>query len=267
MNIHLDQHYITGHSHRVCQDYSLKGRVNEQSYLILSDGCSASENTDIGARLLCLSAQSLLQSHINAMPDWKSFGLSVIQETAKIAQQIQLSLNALDATLLVAWTAQDRFYVYVYGDGCLAMRSAEGRLRTIDLEFQPNAPFYLSYWLDEALIKQYQVLIKDPKNLSLHDTKLGYKLLVPFNEVLAFTFKRKEYPLLAIFSDGISAWQKRKQRDYLPSLTVAETLLNFPNLQENFAYRRLAKAQKNYLKQDIYPMDDVAMGAFVCHED
>lgn len=56
-----DCYFEIGHSHTICQDYALTGKINDVlSYAIISDGCSSSPLVDVGARLLAHSAKEYL---------------------------------------------------------------------------------------------------------------------------------------------------------------------------------------------------------------
>ena len=49
-----------GKTHKICEDYILSG-TKPFPYIIISDGCSSSEGTDMGARLLCFLAQQYIR--------------------------------------------------------------------------------------------------------------------------------------------------------------------------------------------------------------
>ena len=56
----IDSFLKIGHSHEQCQDYILTG-TDPCPYIILADGCSGAEDSDIGARLLCHTALKYLK--------------------------------------------------------------------------------------------------------------------------------------------------------------------------------------------------------------
>ena len=51
--IRTDTFIEIGSQHKVCEDYI----IAKDNYIILADGCSRSENSDMGARILCYMAQ------------------------------------------------------------------------------------------------------------------------------------------------------------------------------------------------------------------
>ena len=59
-----DCYFEIGHSHTICEDYALTGKINENlSYAIVCDGCSASDTVDLGARILAHTAREYLISY------------------------------------------------------------------------------------------------------------------------------------------------------------------------------------------------------------
>ena len=61
MTIHIDHLLKKGKTHKICEDYIISG-YNPAPYIILSDGCSSSKNTDVGARVLCHVAKQYLEN-------------------------------------------------------------------------------------------------------------------------------------------------------------------------------------------------------------
>ena len=55
-----DAYFEIGATHLVCQDYALAFANNEYAYAIVSDGCTSSPNTDIGARLISVIAKDAI---------------------------------------------------------------------------------------------------------------------------------------------------------------------------------------------------------------
>ena len=130
--------FAIGATHAVCQDYARSdGRL-----ALLSDGCSGSPDTDIGARMLVTAA--LLEPIIDdALPrraaararQWAlSQGLGVPDHTP----------GCLDATLLLAWRDADSLHALVAGDGAVAVRQRGGgvTLHRIDHSAAPPYPIY-----------------------------------------------------------------------------------------------------------------------------
>jgi len=60
-SLHTDWFITTGSTHDICQDYVLTGKYGDYAYGIVADGCSSSPRSEIGAKLLCLSAEALIR--------------------------------------------------------------------------------------------------------------------------------------------------------------------------------------------------------------
>jgi hypothetical protein len=55
-----DSYFEIGSTHQVCQDYALAYASDDFAYAIMSDGCTSSLNTDIGARLVSVIARDAI---------------------------------------------------------------------------------------------------------------------------------------------------------------------------------------------------------------
>jgi len=56
-----DSIFTIGKTHRICQDYAHTGNKNGMFYAILSDGCSSSEHTDLGSRIMVKTAEKYIE--------------------------------------------------------------------------------------------------------------------------------------------------------------------------------------------------------------
>ena len=65
MTVQCDAFFAIGSTHDICQDYALALNISNRSLLIVSDGCSASPSTDIGARILSRCAAQVLLEERN----------------------------------------------------------------------------------------------------------------------------------------------------------------------------------------------------------
>ena len=131
MTLVLDAYYTIGRMHRFCQDYVCQG-WEPIPHLILADGCSATADSDLGARLLVLNARHLLPHFIGAADatehqtrHWR-LGRRIVRRAARQAREMGLDDGVLDATLLIAWCDGATIHIHLYGDGCIAVRRADG---------------------------------------------------------------------------------------------------------------------------------------------
>ena len=272
MMIALDSHYTIGRLHLLCQDYVCQG-WKPFPYVVLSDGCSAAPDSDLGARLLTLNARRLLPWF--ALPvaneaervdrHWR-LGRRIVRRAARQARDLGINEDVLDATLLVAWCVEDTVYVHLYGDGCIAARRTNGEITVIEVEYAENAPYYLSYLLDQERHDLYASAIGDPSIAqSVHylSETGATRRLEPFNTATVFSFSLAALPTVAIATDGLHSLVNAETGDRLGTLPVARELLDFADINDGFVTRRLRQALVGYGRQGVFNFDDLSLGAFV----
>lgn len=276
--MNADTFFAGSRAHRVCQDYTRAGRVLRRSYAIVSDGCSSSPDTDIGARFLTLAAARAIAK----IPD--RFYPAEIAAQAAIHVQPPLQPQCIDATLLIAREILDGVEVHVAGDGFVAGRRREDkRLIVFEVDFR-NAPAYLSYLLDperrEAYLQQgfgdrmirvwrlarscqTDMVQESPMLVSVHHDNPFTGKVGPFFTCL---FSKEEYDLVVLCTDGVSAFQQKDTLESIPFYKVLEYLTAFPSLTGEFVTRRV----RRFVTQECAELrwvqsDDLGVGA-ICME-
>ncbi|MEY3220938.1 MAG: hypothetical protein RIT27_2295 [Pseudomonadota bacterium] len=257
--LYFDSHFSIGRTHLICEDYARRG-ISTFPWVMVSDGCSASEDSDIGSRLLTLTAQKQL-SLLNHLPDYEHFGKQVISKTADLSHTLGLPDNALDATLLLGIAKGRTVHIYIYGDGFIVLKNHQQQWRTIEVSFTQNAPFYLSYWLNEDYRLTYQNLSSENNQLKITDHHKS--AFYAFDKILHYQFSLDDYPMIAICSDGLSKFVNMTAYQAVSVETLLPTLFDFPSLAGSFVKRRLPAILKGLEKENILPFDDFSMGVFV----
>lgn len=273
MMIALDSHYTIGRLHWYCQDYLFQGG-EPFPHVILADGCSASPNSDIGARLLVLNARRELarfgrvaaaDEQQRAALHWR-LGRRIVRRAAHQARDLGLNPEILDATLLIAWCDGGTVRVHLYGDGCIITRRADGQLAAIQVDYAENAPYYLSYSLDPARDAFYQEAIGDSavaQSISnLSSAAEATRQHKPFNNPLVFSFDLNAFPLVAVATDGLGSFVEAQTQQRVPLLNVLPTILNFSRYEETFVRERLEKALAELSEQLMFNVDDISLGVF-----
>jgi hypothetical protein len=144
-----DSFFSIGSTHEVCQDYARNGMVNGGlQYAIISDGCSSSPDTDFGARILTMNTVELLSRDIE-------FNGNTLIQKAKESTILPISQRCLDATLLMAYHANNLLTIRISGDGVIIFKFNGGDIKYIDCEYPKGAPAYLSYFLNSDRKEQY----------------------------------------------------------------------------------------------------------------
>jgi hypothetical protein len=260
MQLHYDHHYSIGLTHQVCQDYVVAGKV-PTSFIVLSDGCSSSPNSEMGAKILTLTSQQILKEAEQWPLDYADFGQQLINTALNVTKRLQLPDGVLDATVMLAFLQEDNIVVYVYGDGCLLFKDHNGNVGTIEVVFTHNAPFYLSYWINKERLLEYTKA--EAKPLLLIDSVNGQSDPKPFQTPLIFSLPLKKYKFIGIASDGASHFVDINKSEKVPLYDIATDLLAFPDTLNEFVKRHTINVLAQHTKSGIHPFDDLSIGVFV----
>ncbi|HRE54981.1 MAG TPA: protein phosphatase 2C domain-containing protein [Candidatus Competibacter sp.] len=273
MTIALDSYYTIGKLHLYCQDYVIHG-WEPFPYVILADGCSASPNSDVGARLLALNARSELSRFAKIsraggeLPaqHW-ALGQEIAQRAARCARQLDLNPEALDATLLVAWCDGAAVHVHAYGDGCIATRDADGQLAVIEVEYAQNAPYYLTYLLQAERHALYEEAIGNvgAAQTIRYSPEEGSSSIrrERFDAPVAFSFDLATYPTVAITTDGLGCFLNAETSQRIAALEIARGLFDFGGAQDAFVVKHMQSALVELSRRLLFNLDDLSVGAFV----
>jgi len=260
MQLHYDHYYTMGLTHKVCQDYATQGDT-PTPFMVLSDGCSGSPNSEIGAKILTITTQEILKDAKQWPLDYAHFGQQLINHALNITEEYQLPESVLDATVMLAFLQGENIMVYVYGDGCLLFKDYDDNVGTIEIAFTHNAPFYLTYWVDEERLGEYAGF--EPKPLLLIDSVNGQSEPKPFQTPLVFSLPLKKFKVVAIASDGASHFVDIHKTVKIPFYEIATELLAFQDTTDEFVKRHTENVLAQYAEHGIYPFDDLSIGVFV----
>jgi sulfur relay (sulfurtransferase) DsrF/TusC family protein len=255
----------------ISQDYCVSGQDRHFdgpiAYAIVSDGCSSGGDTDIGSRLMCISARAQiiqLSSEFNysALYGWLKFNLSS-QESG-----LEISPNDMLATCIAARADQANVNIFFYGDGVAAFRYRDGSISIVKLEWSDNAPLYLTYRSDavDQLTKAGATLTKrtihpdGSETVELFDLskhREGSVLTVPTSSVTD----------VAIFSDGVTQI-RNAAGDTEDWIAVVKDLLAFKGYGGVFVKRRLVNGfLPTRVKTGFKPYDDLSYGVIHIEDD
>lgn len=284
--IQSDAAFRIGKTHKVCQDYAIPGNGSAAFQSVwLSDGCSSSPNTDIGARLLAHGMQQRLGY----------FGPIVAAETVEVRQtllniiirkslraaarsvrQMGIPSDALDATLLGLFhlpdPAQDSVYAVLYGDGAIVLGRTDGTREVYRSQYPAGYPYYPAYVADTDRFGRWQevsnnrhtitrTILQPDGSVKEAETFLPetpFHLLHQPTESLRFA---------AVLSDGIESFQGKmdtetcasfKSVEYLP---VVHELTAFKNFKGEFVHRRMQSFERDCAKRGWHHNDDISVAA------
>ncbi len=203
-----DAFYAIGASHRVCQDYAkagvAEGRVSH--YALLSDGCSSSADSDLGARFLVTAAEHRLRLFDSDYDhSW------IAHRAAAAVSLFGANSYCLDATLLSAFVVDlTRVHVSIAGDGLIAARRRDGALVTWEFSDGP-APAYLSYQLSKERLDHYIAAGYGKRRITQHingrlcgESEVDLRVQGFVSELV---LNVDDYDLLLLLSDGASSFE------------------------------------------------------------
>ncbi|GAK51566.1 hypothetical protein U14_02811 [Candidatus Moduliflexus flocculans] len=267
--IFVDGFFTIARQHRVCQDYAIAA-AEPLPLLALSDGCSSSPDTDIGSRLLVKSAEKVIRSttpaSTSSLPTYQELGSAILANAVAAAECLALRRSALDATLLLAFAHSDAVTVMMYGDGYLAAMRKDGSLEYISVSYNDNMPYYLNYWTDEPRKRQYLAESHNGKEVVSITTYSGQQQetrRADYDAPLVWTFPASDYRLVALCSDGVTAFSSIETGQIAPVNQILEGLLTFKTTAGEFVTRRAKRLLKELDKQNIFPADDLSVAAML----
>jgi hypothetical protein len=245
--------FAKGKTHAICQDYVLAEKVCSKDvefpFILVTDGCSSSPNTDVGARLL---AHCLFSS-------WKTRnGYASLTEALDYARafctQASLPMECLDATCLFAYGLQQYICIQVIGDGYVYIKYKDGREIVYMHEYPSGAPYYFNYEMDVSRKIEYVKQFTTLRKITKVDLKSGISdPPINFLEVIhSLMIPENELETVALLTDGCSSIEN------VSTLNAIQELVAFKNTKGEFVQRRLNKALTSF-KNDHY--DDISVAA------
>jgi hypothetical protein len=237
-------------------------KESEAPFIVLSDGCSQSEDTEIGSKILCHVAKKYLR-HGNDVIAYETLGNNIIKDSLEIVESLSLPTTCLDATLIASFIFLDDVICnYFYGDGVLIQKKGETIYTTI-IEYDNNAPYYLSYLIDKKRNQEYQTYnIKKTITTYINNEKV-HEYKTNADSQTFFTDYSVDISIIA--SDGLLSFicEDPKERRTIKLTEFVHDILAFKNIKGEFLKRRLKKQMKTFKKNQIMHFDDLAIGAFI----
>jgi len=284
--MNTDSAYYIGTTHEECQDYAISGKNS----VAVSDGCSGSSNSDIGSRVLSITA-------MNKMVELDSLISFDEKECILLARPAIKMLNipneCLDATLLTAKAYESGAMAMCCGDGVIAIKTTSGKTIIINCEYSDNFPFYINYLYDQS--GRYSNWINHHNKRKITQTVIDADGFIIFNEEILETTNRifeeigglikvvgnktivevlneNEIEYIAIMSDGVHSFYETittgtsKFNSPLTYIEVLLDLLTFKNFNTHFVQRRMNKFRKKYAKKNCANGDDFSLAVIYLGE-
>jgi hypothetical protein len=255
---HADGYFAIGKSHKVCQDYVRFGTLpNGRAYTIVSDGCSSSKDTDIGARLLVLTTEAFIVENLVGY-DGLNFG-AIITQARIHSDRLGLDRTCLDATLMIAVETENDILVYKMGDGVIATRWRGGSLSYWYNEFTSGAPYYPNYLCDQPRHESYMANADQPivytTGFADRSTKMPLPLEHYINNIcVPIVMSKDVIDLVVLMTDGALSF-----RNDLESVAVSNIVRQIVDVKVptgEFMVRRAKRFLGNYCKDKGWHHDD-----------
>jgi hypothetical protein len=245
METNADACFSIGKTHMVCQDYARAGRTRDGApYAIVSDGCSSSPDTDVGARLLAIAAEVQLRAGV--MPDAER----TVEMLRCNLDWHGLSSRCFDATMVAALLEKTEVRVRMWGDGVVAARRRDGAIEVCTVDHTKNAPGYVSYLLDKDRKRDYIAEYGNEYKITRWSSanEDGWVVDTGVEAPLRdWAFNVNEYDLVAVLSDGVQTFQCLSETETsrtlidVPPEEVLRELLAIRSVRGEFMKRRTHK--------------------------
>jgi len=267
--MYSDSIYRIGSTHSVCEDYALSGVYDKKAaWAIVSDGCSSSQNTDIGSRILSQLGKKYIESaceqtdcRYTNLLDGVDTRYFLMEGAKKMCLALGLPLFSLDATLLSVAANKDKYKVVCWGDGVVITKFSDGMCHIIELESFDSYPSYLSYFLhdknDLGISKVEQM-----RNMGMHTEVRFFTMnqdkvvhfersyILPFLEPYVSDVEVMDTECVLLCSDGIQSFFDTEKNDFNNPTTpvnfmeVVKELVDFKGFKGEFVARRCNKMLK-----------------------
>ena len=271
--MNADSAFVIGATHSICQDYVVAGNPSATTpYVILSDGCSSSADTDIGARLLVKSAESILKT--GAAGDIADLHVAAAAAALDLAAALRLKPQAVDATLLTGHVQENELVLACSGDGVLMVQDCSGVIEAYSISYPSGYPFYPAYTHQKdrlAALECGRDLQKEIKYFRGDSNQSTLRLEATFSSserTEVRTFDARSYLYAVLLSDGVHSFcssrgsESSKSARPIRFQALARELVSFKNLRGAFAARRLKRFLKDSALNGWQHTDDLALGAF-----
>ena len=263
--------FMIGSTHLICQDYAIARNDPTSLYVVVSDGCSSSPDTDIGARLVARAASQLISKSLHKEP-------SVLHREAtrlalNWARELGLADQSVDATLLTATLQDEELIIGVTGDGVVMIESRQGDIDVFSMSF-PNAfPLYPSYAHQPERLEAWKAnctSLKEVRQFRANGPHAELELLSTISSVEVTQEIRvdaREHKLVALMSDGIHSFYEThddvttRHNVSLPMENVISELVGFKSGHGSFVARRAKQFSKRSRLIHRQHADDLAVGA------
>ena len=273
MNISSNWFLEKGTSHLMCEDYCIAG----ERYAIVSDGCSGSEHTDIGARILTTCARNLAQTlpfnlYTYDSQGYAHFLTAVIRHAQRLTRELYLKEDSLNCTLNTLIVAEDNEVHHILaGDGALVVLLRNGTYEVTTTTFLEEMPYYLSYSTSPQLQHAYLKTLQDrnirtdllTKNVTVRTFDKDSELVetvskdYPYDMMTGHVIDTGKVKAAFVLSDGVETFVDKgiTQLSTEPFMEIAK----LKSFKGPFLERRMKRMFKDFKSQGFENFDDFSI--------
>lgn len=252
--IFSDYIFSIGKEHKVCEDYVIVD--NEKiPIIIVSDGCSSSDFSDIGARLLSFNAKRFIQEHFLSLISNKEHVKEIFQQTFLYNKAISLNEKSLDCTLLFAFIYKEELHYFVIGDGIVNYKK-NNQVFTQNFSFKEEKVFYGNYYNNVSRLDFYN---QSDLSLKIENISSDQNNVTETKDYIYYNFLNiNELDYFLLSTDGLLSCSS----DTVVSKKIFFEFLDFKNLKGEFIQRRYKNWVKKINKEGINHADDIGIAGF-----
>jgi hypothetical protein len=273
----IDSYFTNGSVKKTCQDYVIHGE-SPIPYVILCDGCSSSRFTDVGSRILAHSAKNTLISLLSRNEPWvdrvfyEVFGASTISNAYTSIKELNIPTECLDSTLIVLFNhpVHNQPVCVMYGDGYIVTTKQSMVTNIWWSTFEGNAPYYLSYLVDNERRKIYENYAEDryvrkDHYIINHKDRTSNEGFIAnaHNSPRIFYIDIDYCDSIFIASDGIDSFVDTENAIRIPFKYILKEFMAFKNINGKYIERRVRRSMEDFTKVNIHNTDDVSFGGMI----
>lgn len=269
--MNTDSSFYIGDTHEICEDYTSHG----YNYIIVLDGCSSSEKTDIGARIIAECIKKY-----NCYDDLNYLSSLSIEK----GKSIGLENHYFCCTYLSAFVLDESLVIQTIGDGNIIIKLKDGSINVFSMDYFLSAPYYINYLYDKqddqlwnkiennlytieySIIKNSVSTYKD-NNYKFDNSlfNVSYKELMfspKFNKII---INKDSVEWVALSSDGLGSFYEQIETETsrynkpINYIEVIKELIEIKNSNGRFVQRRLNRFRKECLKKNWHHADDISL--------
>ncbi len=277
-----DSFFTQGAGHSICQDHATTRETERFTFAVISDGCSASPKSEVGASIL---SHAFMQAYITTW-EWAddNGGMEVFEtvllanlrnKLLEIKRHTGLENGAFDATIVaaIADKQEERMNFSVWGDGIIQVKRKQSLDEVHQFNYPSNAPYYFSYTLDSRREEDYTQAFGNPNaNVITYyqprTSGLGgdeHKSTPPYYN---WSLPLEDIEAVSVFSDGIETFSKTENGLTTPIhyLSIISELTNYKSKVGEFVRRRMSRFLKESKHNNISHFDDISSASIIVSE-